>query len=69
MVIREDFCGVCAAIPVALVGAGAGATGLTLTKDEYKRKRKWLLISGVVSLLISAALIWWSMGCKKCRVS
>lgn len=67
MVIREDFCGVCAAIPVALVGAGAGATGLTLTKDQYKQKRKWLLISGVISLLISAVIIWWYMDCKSCR--
>lgn len=57
----------CAALPMALVGAGAGATGLTLTKDQYKQKRKWLLISGIIAILISGVIIWWKKDCKSCR--
>lgn len=67
MVIIENFCGVCAAIPIALVGAGASATGLTMTKEQYREKRKWVLISGILALLFSVAIIWWNMDCKRCR--
>lgn len=64
--IREEFCGVCAAIPVALMGAGASATGMSM--DRYKAKRKWMLLFGVASLLFSIVIVWWNRDCSECRV-
>ena len=34
--IREDFCGMCMAVPIAL--AGAGIAGLS-TREEYKKRK------------------------------
>ena len=66
--VREDFCGMCAAIPVALMGAGVGASGLRMSGEQYKAKRKWMLIFGVISLLVSVAIVWWNMDCERCRI-
>lgn len=64
--IKEEFCGICAAIPVALMGAGASATGLGM--EQYREKRKWMLIIGVASLFLSIFIVWWNRDCTECRV-
>ena len=35
--VREDFCGICMAVPIAL--AGAGVAGLSSKEDYQKRHR------------------------------
>lgn len=64
--VKENFCGICAAIPAALMGAGVSASGLSM--DKYKAKRKWLIIFGVASLLLSILIVWWNRDCSECRV-
>lgn len=64
MEVREDFCGMCMAVPIAL--AGAGITGV-FSKEEYQR-RKWIIIStGIIILLISVFLLWYYKDCKDCK--
>lgn len=65
--IKENFCGICAAIPIALMGAGASASGLRMSKDEYRTKRKWMILGGLVSLFISVGIVLWYRECKSCR--
>jgi hypothetical protein len=61
--IREDFCGMCMAVPIAL--AGAGIAGLS-TREEYK-KRKWIMIgTGVVVLIITLLLYLKYRNCSSC---
>lgn len=61
--IREDFCGMCMAIPVAL--AGAGIAGLS-TREDYK-KRKWMMIgAGVIVLVITLLLYLKYRNCSSC---
>lgn len=61
--IRENFCGMCMAVPIAL--AGAGMAGLS-TREEYK-KRKWIMISvGVVVLIITLLLYLKYKDCSSC---
>ncbi|MGL5961603.1 MAG: hypothetical protein ACRCZ0_06590 [Cetobacterium sp.] len=61
--IREDFCGMCMAVPIAL--AGAGIAGLS-TREEYK-KRKWIMIGiGVVVLIITLLLYLKYKNCSSC---
>jgi len=61
--IREDFCGMCMAVPIAL--AGAGIAGLS-TREEYK-KRKWIMIGlGVVVLIITLLLYLKYRKCESC---
>lgn len=62
--VREDFCGMCMAVPIAL--AGAGVAGLSSKKDY--QKRKWIMIStGVVVLIISLFLLWYYQDCTSCK--
>lgn len=63
--VRENFCGMCAVIPIAL--AGAGATGLA-TKEEYKQKKMMKLIISAVFIFISLFLLWWYQDCQACKV-
>lgn len=45
------------ATPPHAAGDGAGVTGRTLSDDDIRRVRRWLLITGVLSLLAGAAAI------------
>jgi hypothetical protein len=65
--IREDFCGMCMVVPFALAGAGAGVAGGLSSKDY--QKRKWIMIStGIVVLVISLFLLWYYKDCASCKV-
>lgn len=65
--VREDFCGVCAVVPLAL--AGAGALGYTVSGKEYRQRRRWTLILGSIGVIISI-LIWWKFkSCSQCRAT
>ncbi len=62
--MKEEFCGLCAAIPLALAGAGAGAVGVT-EKGSEKKKKKWLLVSGGVMIAMALGIIIYYLFIKK----
>ena len=48
--VREDFCGMCMAVPIAL--AGAGMAGLS-SKEDYQKRKRIIISTGIVILIIS----------------
>ena len=63
---KEDFCPACLVVPLAFAGASATAAGGTMSKS-HKKWKKMLLISGIVSVLISAIiLIYYFMNKENC---
>jgi hypothetical protein len=63
--IREDFCGMCMAVPFAL--AGAGVAGFA-SKRDYQN-RKYIIISISVAVLIVTALLYLNFqDCKSCNI-
>ena len=65
MVLREDFCGVCAAIPIAL--AGAGAMSYTMSGKEYNNRRTLTLIGGAIFIVVSVYLLIKYSKCQSCK--
>lgn len=61
---RENFCGLCTVIPLALAGAGAATLS---TKEEYKTRKKLMLFIGLIVLFISLFLVWYWKDCEKCK--
>jgi membrane-bound metal-dependent hydrolase YbcI (DUF457 family) len=63
--IRENFCGMCMAVPFAL--AGAGVAGLA-SKQDYKH-RKYITVSISVAVLIVTFLIYLTFkDCRSCTL-
>lgn len=67
--IKENFCGACAAIPLALAGVGlSGASLKKTTTEEQKQKKRILLIVGISITIISLIVgIYYLLKCKDCR--
>lgn len=63
--IREDFCGACITIPLALTGVGIGAT--SIKKGMYKTERKRRLIIGILITVISLIITYYILFVKKCK--
>jgi hypothetical protein len=66
---KEDFCGACLAVPVALIGTSATVAG-TNTKGSHKKSKKYLLWSGIASIVLSvliAVYFLWIKKCSDCR--
>lgn len=64
--VREDFCGLCAAVPVALAGLG-GSASYALSADDYAKRR---VVSVIVSAASLAAIVYFLVkysGCSSCR--
>jgi hypothetical protein len=70
---REDFCGVCAAVPLAIAGvagagaAGAGAAGATNPKNHSKTKLIMLWGGIGLSIISIIIVIIYLYTCKSCR--
>jgi DNA transposition AAA+ family ATPase len=66
MDIKEEFCGACLAIPLAL--AGVSTAGVGATKKGHGKSKKIMLWSGLGITVISViiAIIYISK-CKTCR--
>jgi hypothetical protein len=63
---KEEFCGACVALPMAL--AGAGVAGVGANSGSNKQKRKIMLISGLVVCALSLIVtILYLNRCKQCR--
>ena len=61
---KEEFCGLCAVAPLAFAGAGASAVGGTVSK-KHSAWKKSLMISGVVTIVISLAILFYYVVIKK----
>lgn len=64
--IKEGFCGACIAGVAAMAGAGASSYG-TSSKGKHKQRKKILFWSGVLTVLVSAAVIIYYLYIKKCE--
>ncbi len=64
MEVREDFCGMCMAVPIAL--AGVGVAGLS-TKEDYQKRKQIMITTGIVVLIISLFLLWYYQDCTSCK--
>lgn len=63
--IKEEFCGACAAIPVALVG---GVIASSSQNSNYKKNKKIILWIGVSITVISLLVaVYFLLQCKNCR--
>lgn len=65
MEVREDFCGMCMAIPIAL--AGAGVAGIS-SKQDYQTRKRNMICAGLVVLVISLFLLWYYKDCNSCKM-
>lgn len=69
--IKENFCPLCIAPLIALVGVGTTGAG-ALTKEEKDKKIRdaliWTGASILVTLLIWLIFTFWKKGCKECRI-
>ena len=62
---KEEFCGACAAIPLAFVGVGATYGS---TKGSNKKMKKILLCSGIFSVILTILIaIYFLRNCSDCR--
>ncbi len=63
--IKEDFCGACLAVPLALAGAGASISGVN-RKGSYRKSKRILLWGGIISIIASIAIAYYFLKIKKC---
>lgn len=63
--VREDFCGMCMAVPIAL--AGAGVAGGLSSKKDYQNRKRVIIYTGVIVLVISMFLLWYYQDCSSCK--
>jgi hypothetical protein len=63
--IKEDFCGACATIPIAIVG---GVIASSSQNSNYKKNKKIILWIGVSITVISLLVaVYFLLKCKTCR--
>ena len=63
---KEEFCGACVALPIAL--AGAGVAGVGAKSGSNKQKKKIMLVSGlIISAIALMFTIAYVRSCKQCR--
>jgi hypothetical protein len=66
--IKEEFCGACMALPVAIAGAGAAGYGSKKGTDSHKKTKKIMLWSGIALTILSIIIaIVYMRTCKECR--
>ena len=69
--IKENFCPLCIAPLIAVIGVGATGAG-ALTKEQKDKKIREALVWTGVSILGTLAIwlifIFWKKGCKECRL-
>lgn len=66
---KENFCGACMALPLAVAGAGATAIGANQSA-QHKKRKKILLWSGIATVVLAVLLgIYMTFvrkGCQTC---
>ena len=63
---KEDFCGACLAVPLALIGAGAGAVGSN-QKGKHKKTKNIMMWGGIATVVISILIAIYFLWIKKCN--
>lgn len=64
---KEEFCGACAVIPLALAGAGVAGLGAN-KKGVHKKTKKILLWGGITVTLLSVIIaLLYLRNCKSCQ--
>jgi uncharacterized membrane protein YjfL (UPF0719 family) len=63
---KEEFCGACLAVPMALVGAGASVAGAN-QKGTHKKMKKYMLWGGILTIIISILIAVYFISIKKCN--
>jgi hypothetical protein len=68
--IREDFCGLCAAVPLAFAGivGGGAAGGASLTAKQYADRKTITLVVCAFFVIISLILLASYWNCATCSV-
>ena len=62
---KEDFCGACLSVPLALAGAGVAGGG---SMSKSKSRKKIMLIVGISVAVIGLIItIWFVTRCKSCN--
>jgi len=60
--IKEEFCGACLAVPLAMAGAGAGAAG----SSTQSKVLMWAGVSlAVISILVAIYFLFIKKNCNK----
>jgi uncharacterized membrane protein YsdA (DUF1294 family) len=62
---KENFCGACITVPLAMAGAGVGAIGAN-QKGQHKKRKKYILITGISISLIFTIISVYILFIKKC---
>jgi hypothetical protein len=62
--VKEGFCGICAAVPLAL--AGLGGTAYAASGAEKKRQKTILLVGCAIVLVISIFFFIKYSTCRSC---
>jgi len=63
---KEDFCGACVMIPLAM--AGAGITGYGTKKGAYGKQKKLIMRISLIFTIVTALIaIFYLRNCKSCR--
>lgn len=63
--VKEDFCGVCAAVPLAL--AGLGGTAYAASGAEYKLKNTLIVVGCSIVVIVSIYLLITYSSCSSCK--
>ena len=64
--IKEEFCGICTAIPIAL--AGLGGTAYAASGEDEKRKKIIILIGCSIVLVVSIYFLIKYSKCSACSI-
>ena len=62
---KEEFCGACAAVPLAFAGIGASAYGSS-SRGSHKKQKNWALWAGIISVILSILIAVYFLFIKKC---
>ena len=66
--VKEEFCGLCLAVPLAFAGVGASAYGAGSSRGKYKTQKKIALYTGITAVVISLIIAaYYFFSCKTCR--
>ena len=67
--IRENFCPVCLAAPLAMAGVGVTTVGATEEENKKKEKQKHIMIWGgvILTILSIGGYFYFRRTCKDCK--
>lgn len=70
--MKEDFCGICAAIPLAVAGLGAGggisAASRSSTAAEYDDRKTLIVAVSALFVVVGVIFLASSWNCASCAV-